>query len=203
MGIRQNEPGYPGLPGYDEYEGINSNVDLIKFEESNGHLTKEPERDRRGSVALNCSITDNVNGGFDVNINEREEKQGNAISSLTFDVKADKARKTVQYVDEDSDHDLFENMNVTESTSEVVDEQSNQEVKGETLTKALKDVFKVVNMHHANCLNEQAQAKEEEREKDEEEVNDVSAKVTKSKSVDVGATWVNIKKEIEVKKTKR
>merc|ERR1712107_78311 len=110
--------------------------------------------------------------------------------------------KTVQYVDEESDHDLFENMNVTESTSEVVDKQSNQEVKGETLTKALKDVFKVVNMHHSNCLNEQAQAKEEEREKDEEEVNDVSAKVTKSKSVDLGAKWVNIKKEIEVAKVK-
>merc|ERR1712130_493729 len=151
----------------------------------------DKERDRRSSVALNCSITDNVNGGFDVNVVEREEKREDTTSSLTFDANADIPSKKVQYVDEESDRDLFENMKVSESTSEVMDEQSDKELKGENYANALKDVFKVVDMHKVK----KSVNKEEEREKDEEELlvdNHVSAKVNKSKSVDVGATWAKI-----------
>merc|ERR1712241_253038 len=81
--IRQNEPGFGD---YDEYEGINSNVDLIKFEES------MEDKQKRNSVSLNSSITDNVNGGFVVDTEHEEKREVHANKkreNVTFDAKGD------------------------------------------------------------------------------------------------------------------
>merc|ERR1712228_55505 len=82
--------------------------------------------------------------------------------------------KKVQFVaEDDSDHDLFENMN------------------GEQFSiNALNDVLKVATKH--NKMNENVD-KEEEREKDAEEIQNVQS-VTK---VPVGATWAKIKSEVK------
>merc|ERR1712129_220446 len=156
--------------------GINSNVDLLQFEESNG-----TDRDRRSSLNLNCSMTDNVNGGFDVGLVEQEEK-------VSFDAQADTSPKKVHYVEEnsgdDESNDLFANMNVKEKKETIDDDK---------LMNAFKDVLHLANKKQ----NEKNRDKEEEREKDEEELVVDNAN---EKSVDVGATWAKIKKEVEVPK---
>merc|ERR1712228_644980 len=181
--IRQNEPGYNE---YDEYEGINSNVDLIKFEES------MEDKEKRNSVSLNCSITDNVNGGFDVNTEVEEKRRApnkKQRENVVFDVGADATPKKVQFVaEDDSDHDLFENMNVNEENAQ---NQDAEKLNGEQFSiNALNDVLKVATKH--NKMNENVD-KEEEREKDAEEIQNVQS-VSK---VSVGATWVKIKSEVK------
>merc|ERR1712129_581866 len=163
--IRQNEPGYVGGTYCNEYEGINSNVDLLQFEESNGGT----DRDRRSSLNLNCSMTDNVNGGFDVH--------GVVEEKVSFDAQADTSPKKVHYVEEnsgDENSDLFANMNVKEKESKEVDDDK--------LMNAFKDVLHLANKKQ----NDKNRDKEEERERDEEELVVDNAN---EKSVDVGATW--------------
>merc|ERR1712129_264089 len=176
--IRQNEPGYAGNSYCNEYEGINSNVDLLQFEESNGGT----DRDRRSSLNLNCSMTDNVNGGFDVGVVEEK---------LSFDAQADTSPKKVHYVEEnsgdDESNDLFANMNVKEKKETIDDDK---------LMNAFKDVLHLANKKQ-NEHKQNHRDKEEEREKDEEELVVDNAN---EKSVDVGATWAKIKKEVEVPK---
>merc|ERR1712129_276966 len=157
--------------------GINSNVDLLQFEESNG-----TDRDRRSSLNLNCSMTDNVNGGFDVGIVEEK---------VSFDAQAETSPKKVHYVEEnsgdDESNDLFANMNVKEKKETIDDDK---------LMNAFKDVLHLANKKQ-NEHKQNHRDKEEEREKDEEELVVDNAN---EKSVDVGATWAKIKKEVEVLK---
>merc|ERR1712129_526258 len=109
------------------------------------------------------------------------------MGKVSFDAQADTSPKKVHYVEEnsgDESNDLFANMNVKEKKETIDDDK---------LMNAFKDVLHLANKKQ----NEKNRDKEEEREKDEEELVVDNAN---EKSVDVGATWAKIKKEVEVPK---
>merc|ERR1712110_487670 len=139
--IRRSEPGYYDD---DEYGDINSNVDLIKFEES----MEVGDKEKRESVSLNASMTDDV--GFDA---ARDD-------NVTFDAKPDRTPKKVKFVsEEESDGgDLFENMEIVDAN----DEDGEKEQFSMNIN-ALNDVLSA-------CQN--AVSKAEEREKDEEDTTE-------------------------------
>eukprot|EP01083_Nonionella_stella_P156658 507572_1 len=191
----ENENAEPGsVPQSNEYqyEGVNSNVDLIKYQDSLRHNadTDEEERERRNSTVLDRSHTAQVDGGFDVNC-EDEEKHIEAPAKdnpIVFDAQGVNRSKEVQFVEENSDHerDLFENMKVKQESNTTSNEERNESegaANGEELHHALDKVLKAAG-------KKQNGKQEEEREK---EVEDVS----KSASSNVAATWVKIKGHVQ------
>merc|ERR1711920_340815 len=112
------------------------------------------DKEKRESVSLNASMTDDV--GFDA---ARDD-------NVTFDAKPDRMPKKVKFVsEEESDGgDLFENMKIVDANDE---DGEKDDAQFSMNINALNDVLSA-------CQN--AVTKEEEREKDEEDT-------TESKSI--------------------